>query len=78
MTVILKKILIQDQKVIYSYEAKFRREPLWARMIDEETAQVKAAGLNCYRYEFISRSGFAVSQRPVPDILQQLVFFFNK
>ena len=22
------------------YEAKFRREPLWARMIDEETVQV--------------------------------------
>jgi hypothetical protein len=27
-------------------------------MIDEEIEQVKATGMNCYRYVFISRSGF--------------------
>jgi hypothetical protein len=27
-------------------------------MIDEEIKQVQAAGLSCYRYGFVSKSGF--------------------
>lgn len=40
------------------YESKFRKEPLSLAMIYEEIKQVQATGLNCYKYGFISRSGF--------------------
>ena len=41
------------------YESKFRREPLSRRQIEEEIRQVQSTGMNCYKYGFISRSGFA-------------------
>ena len=37
---------------------KFRGEPVTKKMVKDEKAQVQKAGLNCYRYGFISRSGF--------------------
>lgn len=40
------------------YESKFRREPVSLAMIHEEIKQVRATGLNCYKYGFFSRSGF--------------------
>ena len=52
-------IVTADRKGYIFYEAKFRREPMDQRMIDEEILQVKRTGLNCYRYGFISRSGFS-------------------
>lgn len=45
------------------YEAKFRRSPLTDQMIDEEVAQVEAAGLQCYKFGFFSRLGFAAKPR---------------
>ena len=48
----------EDPKGYVFYESKFRKEPLTLAMIQEETGQVQATGLNCYRYGFISRSGF--------------------
>lgn len=51
-------IVTQDAKGYIFYEAKFRKEPITSEMILNEIQQVKATGLNCYQYGFISRSGF--------------------
>ena len=40
------------------YESKFRKEPVSLAMIREEIKQVRATGLNCYKYGFFSQSGF--------------------
>ena len=48
----------EDPRGYILYESKFRREPLTHSMIHQEIRQVQATGLNCYRYGFISRSGF--------------------
>lgn len=52
-------IVTANQKGYVFYEAKFRKEPISLSMIREEICQVERTGLNCYRYGFISRSGFA-------------------
>ena len=51
-------LVTQDRNGYIFYEAKFRKDPVDQKMIDEEIAQVKKTGMNCYRYGFISRSGF--------------------
>lgn len=40
------------------YEVKFKNKPIDQKMIDEEIEQVKNTGLNCYKYGFVSKSGF--------------------
>ena len=45
------------------YEAKFRSEPLDERLIKQEIDQVQRTSLNCYKYGFISRSGFDIEPR---------------
>lgn len=52
-------VVTQDPDGFVFYEAKFRKTPVTRKMIDEETAQVQARGLDCRRYGFFSRSGFA-------------------
>ena len=52
-------IVTIDAKGYIFYKAKFRQEPVSISMIENEIRQVKATGLNCYKYGFISRSGFA-------------------
>lgn len=51
-------IVTEDPNGYVFYEAKFRSEPLTQSMIQQEIEQVKRTGMNCYRYAFISRSGF--------------------
>jgi AAA+ ATPase superfamily predicted ATPase len=51
-------VVTEDEKGYVFYEVKFRNRPVSQKMIDEEVEQVKATGMNCYRYVFISRSGF--------------------
>lgn len=51
-------LVTEDQNGYIFYEVKFRKEPLTRAMIQKEIAQVQAANLNCYKYAFISRSGF--------------------
>lgn len=51
-------VVTEDPVGYIFYEAKFRKEPLSLAMIHEEMKQVQDTGLNCYRYGFISRSGF--------------------
>ena len=64
-------IVTQDDRGYIFYEAKFRREPLTAGMIEAEIRQVKAAGLPCYKYGFISRGGFE-EKEPEDTILIEL------
>ena len=51
-------MVTEDSKGYIFYEAKFREAPLSASRIREEIHQVKNTGLKCYRYGFVSRSGF--------------------
>ncbi|KIR03544.1 archaeal ATPase, fused to C-terminal DUF234 domain protein [Lachnospiraceae bacterium TWA4] len=49
-------IVTEDENGYVFYEVKFRKETISASMVREEIAQVKATGMNCYKYVFISKS----------------------
>lgn len=51
-------VVTRSERGFSFYEAKFTAQPVRARVIAEEIAQVKATGLDCAAYGFISRSGF--------------------
>lgn len=51
-------IVTHDAKGYIFYEAKFRKHPVDEKMIRAEIEQVEKTGLCCYKYGFISRSGF--------------------
>ena len=55
-------IVTLDDKGYIFYEAKFRREPITESMIKEEILQVVQMGLECYKYGFISKSGFTCEE----------------
>lgn len=57
-------IVTHDPQGYVFYEAKFTGTPVTQRTIEEEKAQVRATGLDCYRYGFIARSGFAAGVEP--------------
>lgn len=56
-------IVTLDELGYVFYEVKFRKKPVTDEMINEEIEQVKATGLNCYKYVFFSRSGFECESR---------------
>lgn len=51
-------IVTLDDKGYIFYEAKFRKDPVTESMIKKEILQVNQSGLSCYKYGFISKSGF--------------------
>jgi hypothetical protein len=51
-------LVTRDEKGYIFYKAKFKNKPLQQKDVEEEIAQVKATSLDCYRFGFISRSGF--------------------
>ena len=51
-------LVTMDKKGYIFYEVKFRGEPVSGKMIEGEISQVQKTGLVCYKYGFISRSGF--------------------
>ncbi len=55
-------IVTKDAKGYIFYEAKFRKEPVTQEMIQAEISQVKETGFECYKYGFMSRSGFTAKQ----------------
>ena len=69
-------IVTEDDKGYLFYEAKFRNAPLTQEIIDKEIAQVQATGLNCYRYGFFSKSGFAVAPR-VKEVFIELTDLYR-
>ena len=56
-------IVTEDDRGYAFYEVKFRKKPVSDEMINEEIKQVKATGLDCYKYAFFSRSGFNCEKR---------------
>lgn len=56
-------IVTKDECGFAFYEVKFRKNPVTDAVIDEEIEQVKATGLDCYKYVFFSRSGFQCEKR---------------
>ena len=55
-------VVTLDDKGYIFYEAKFRKDPLSEQMVNEEIEQVKKTGIPCYKYGFISKSGFLCEQ----------------
>ena len=55
-------VVSKDEIGYVFYEVKFRKRKLSQEVIDEEIQQVKNTGLNCYKYVFFSRSGFAAKE----------------
>lgn len=51
-------IVTLDDKGYIFYEAKFRKDPVTESMIKKEILQVNQSGFSCYKYGFISKSGF--------------------
>ena len=47
---------------LFFYEAKFSKEPVTAATIKKEIQQVNETGLDCYKYGFFSKSGFAATE----------------
>lgn len=56
-------LVTEDPNGYVFYEAKFRSEPLSESRVRQEIMQVQKTGLNCYRYGFVSRSGFDVEPK---------------
>ena len=52
-------VVTEDKNGYIYYEVKFRKEPVNENMVKEEIRQVEDTGLKCYKYGFISRSGFS-------------------
>ncbi|MBQ4512576.1 MAG: AAA family ATPase [Anaerolineaceae bacterium] len=59
-------IVTLDENGYIFYEAKFKSSSLSTSAILNEIEQVKASGLDCYRYGFISRSGF--TEKSIPNV----------
>ena len=51
-------VVTLDEKGYVFYEVKFRKKKTSKEVIENEISQVKATGLNCYKYVFFSRAGF--------------------
>lgn len=56
-------IVTEDERGYVFYEVKFRKKQISDEMINEEIEQVRATGLECYKYVFFSRSGFNCEKR---------------
>lgn len=51
-------IVTKDKNGYIFYEAKFKKGKIKQSTIEKEIQQVNATGLHCYKYGFISQSGF--------------------
>ena len=54
-------VTLDDRGYIF-YEAKFRKEPVTENVVRNEIRQVEQTGLECYKYGFFSKSGFACEE----------------
>lgn len=68
-------VVTQDEKGYVFYEVKFRKNPIDASIIENEIKQVKSTGLNCYKYVFISKSGFLYDRNENVDFIELDNFF---
>ena len=58
-----------DSKGYIFYEAKFRNISINDSMIEKEIEQVSKTKLNCYKYVFISKSGFECKERDNVELI---------
>ena len=70
-------VVTYDPKGYVFYEVKFRKTAIDDKMIEEEIKQVNLTGLDCYKYVFISRSGFNAIQRENVSFIDLNDFFTN-
>lgn len=49
-------VVTQDENGYVFYEVKFRKETIPTAIVREEIEQVKATGMNCHKYVFVSKS----------------------
>ncbi len=56
-------VVTEDENGYIFYEVKFKNSPITRKAIDEEISQVQSTGLKCYKYAFISKSGFKCTKR---------------
>ncbi|MCR5835705.1 MAG: AAA family ATPase [Lachnospiraceae bacterium] len=63
-------VVTEDEKGYVFYEVKFKNKPITDEMIDNEIKQVKETGLNCYKYAFISKSGFKCKKRNELELIE--------
>lgn len=56
-------ILTKDELGYVFYEVKFKDKPINEDIINKEIEQVNNCGLSCYKYVFISKSGFDSKKR---------------
>jgi hypothetical protein len=59
-------VVTLDEKGYVFYEVKYRKKKTSKEVIETEVNQVKATGLNCYKYVFFARAGF--TERETEDI----------
>lgn len=62
-------VVTEDEKGYVFYEVKYKKSPITDEMIEKEIEQVKATGLNCYKYAFISRAGFKCDKRENVELI---------
>ena len=55
-------VVTMDEKGYVFYEVKFRKKKTSKEVIETEINQVKATGLNCYKYVFFARAGFTAKE----------------
>jgi len=55
-------VVTLDDKGYVFYEVKFRKKKTSKEVIENEINQVKATGLNCYKYVFFARAGFTAKE----------------
>lgn len=63
-------VVTEDEKGYVFYEVKFKNKPITDEIIDKEIKQVEATGLNCYKYVFISKSGFKNKNRSNVELIE--------
>lgn len=68
-------VVTEDEKGYVFYEAKFRKNPITNTIIQNEIKQVNLTGLNCYKYVFISRSGFMCEQQENVQLIDLNEFY---
>ena len=56
-------LVTRDEKGYIFYKAKFKNKPLQQKDVEEVISKVKATSLDCYRFGFISRSGFELEKK---------------
>lgn len=62
-------VVTEDENGYVFYEVKFKNRPITDEVIDNEIEQVKATGLNCYKYVFFSRAGFRCEKRDDVELI---------